>query len=235
MARSADTPHWMRHIFYRSERTRSTWKFRMGVVALVLLICWLNRGWLSLAIADSLICDANVTPSDAILVENFDPDYFVFERATRLRRDGFAARVLVPVPVDSDPSPLSAVALGTAELMANIARLGTIDIVAIRQVEPISLNAARDVLRFIERERIRSVIVVAPLFRSQRSALVYGATLGRAGITVRCEPVQAGRQREYWTQSSHGVQDILEQWVKLQYYKLYVLPFRLRIQETAHE
>ncbi len=77
------------------------------------------------------------------------------------------------------------VALGIAEVMARIARVGAIEIVPIREVEPITLNAARDVQRFLEREHIRSVIVVTPLFRSRRSALVYGATLGRAGIAVR--------------------------------------------------
>ena len=140
---------------------------------------------------------------------------------------GLAARVLVPVSTGSDTSKPNAVALGTAELMASLARLGPFEIVPIREVEPISLNAARDMLRFIERERIGSVIVVSPLFRSRRSALVYGATLGRAGITVRCEPVRGRRGVETWTESWHGIQDVAEQWLKLQYYRLYVLPFRL--------
>src|SRR5262249_24045868 len=112
-----------------------------------------------------------------------------------------------------------------------IARLGAMDIVPIREIEPISLNAAHDVLRFIEREQIRSVIVVSPLFRSRRSALVYGATLGRAGITVKCDPVQGIQTVYTWTKSWHGIQNVAEQWVKLQYYRLYVLPFRLETHE----
>ena len=47
------------------------------------VVVWLTRGWWTVAIARSLVCDANGAPSDAILVENFDPDYLVFERATR--------------------------------------------------------------------------------------------------------------------------------------------------------
>jgi len=89
------------------------------------------------------------------------------------------------------------------------------------------------VLRFMERERIRSVIVVSPIFRSRRSALVYGATLGRAGISIRCEPVQGTRGMDTWAWSWHGVQNVVEQWLKLQYYRLYVLPFWLRAQDTA--
>ena len=228
MVPSSDTPRWTRHIFYRSLHTRTTWKFRIGLAALVLFMGWLTRGWWSVAIAESLVCNANVAPSDAILVENFDPDYRLFERAAELRRAGLAPRVLVPVAAGQAAGDTNHVGLAQAEVMAKFARLDTMDTVPIREVEPISLNAAGDVLRYLNQEGIRSVIVVSPLFRSQRSALVYGATLGEAGITVRCEPVRAGRQVEYWTQSWHGIQDVLEQWTKLQYYKLYVLRFRLR-------
>jgi hypothetical protein len=102
-----------------------------------------------------------------------------------------------------------------------------------RLVEPVSLNAARDVQRYLERAGIRSVIVVTPLFRSRRSALVYEATLGRAGITVQCEAVQGTHGVDSWTGSWHGVQNVA-QWLKLQYYRLYVLPFRLRAQESDY-
>ena len=184
------------------------------------------RGW-TVALASSLVCNPHVARSDAILIDNFDPDYLLFERATQLRRAGLATRVLVPVSTGSDTSKPNPVALGTAELMASLARLGPFEIVPIRVIEPISLNAARDILHFIEQQRIRSVLVISPLFRSRRSALVYGATLGRAGITVRCEPVRGRRGVETWTESGHGIQDLAEQWLKLQYYRLYVLPFRL--------
>ena len=190
----------------------------------MLLASWLTRDWLSLVIADSLICDANAAPSDAILVENFDPSYLTFETATRLRNAGVASRVLVPVARSGDDDGVSRVSLGVTQLMADIAHLGSIEIVPIREVEPISLNAAGDILRFMERERIRSVVVVTPLLRSRRSALVYEATLGAAGIAVRCEPVRDGSEKQDWTRTWHGVQNASEQWVKLQYYRFYVLP-----------
>jgi hypothetical protein len=228
MRESSDIPRWTRHFVYRTEHTRTTWKFRVGFVAFVVVAAWMTRGWWTVAIARSLVCEANSAPSDAILVENFDPDYMVFKRAAALRRAGFATRMLVPIPTDQDNSEPSPVALGTAEVMAKIAHLGAMDIVPMRLVEPISLNAARDVLRFVEQERIRSVIVVSPLFRSRRSALVYGATLGRAGVSVRCEPVQETPDVNTWALSWHGLEDVVEQWLKLQYYRLYVLPFRLR-------
>jgi hypothetical protein len=217
---------WTRHFVYRAEHTRTTWKFRVGFVTLMLMAVWLTRGWWTIAVARSLVCDANAAPSDAIIVENFDPpEFHAFERAERLRRAGIAPRVLVPVWVDPGTSHVDDVSLATTEVMARIARLEAVSVVPVRQAEPISLNTARDVLRFVEQERIRSVVVVSPLFRSRRSAQVYRATLGPAGISVTCEPVQGTYAVDRWTGSWHGIEDVIEQLIKLQYYRLYVLPF----------
>jgi hypothetical protein len=227
MRESPDAPRWTRHLAYRTEHIRTTWKFRFGFIALVVVLMWLTHGWWTVAVARSLVCDANAAPSDAILVENFDSNYLVFERAANLRRAGFAPRVLIPVLADSRTSELSNVGIGTAEVLARISRIGPVDFVPMQEVEPISLNVSRDVLRFIERERIRSVIVVSPLFRSRRSALVYTAMFGRAGVAVTCTPAGHTNRVDTWTQSWHGIEEVLEQWIKLLYYRLYVLPFRL--------
>ena len=227
MQKLSTTPSWTRHLFYRAEHIRTTWKLRLGLLTLVVALLWLTNGWWTAAIARSLVCDASLAPSDAILVENFDPDYLLFERATQLRQAGFAQRVLVPTSTDPGTSEVNAVALGTVEVMARLSRIGPIETVPVREAEPITLNAARDLQHFLEREHIRSVIVVTSLFRSRRSALVHAATLGRAGIAVRCQPVQGVRAPDTWTRSWHGIQNVVEQWFKLQYYRLYVLPFRL--------
>ncbi|HPW19585.1 MAG TPA: hypothetical protein PLE61_02135 [Vicinamibacterales bacterium] len=218
---------WRRHFFYRSERTRTTWKLRLGALGLAAALLWFGRGWWTEAIARSLVCDPSLAPSDAILVENFDPDYLLFERARQLRRAGMAPRVLVPIALDRNGRKLNDVAQGVAEVMARISGVGDVEFVPVRQVEPITLNAARDAREFLENQRIRSVIVVTPLFRSRRSALVYAATLGRAGIAVHCVPVQGSRGVNNWTASWHGIQQIVEQWMKLQYYRFWVLAFRV--------
>ena len=228
MPESPKAPRWTRHLVYRAEQIRTTWKLRLGLLGVVVGALWLASGWWTGAIARSLVCDANLAPSDAILIENFDPDYLLFERARNLRRAGLAARVLVPISADPGTQEPNDVALSIAEVMARISRIGAIEVIPIRQVEPISLNAARDLQRFLEREHIRSVIVVTPLFRSRRSALVYCATLGHTGITVRCEPVQGSRGVDTWTHSWHGIDGVVQQWIKLQYYRWYVLPFRFR-------
>ena len=216
---------WTRHLVYRAEVTKTTWKLRIGVAVFVLLVLRLTSGWWTAAIARSLICDASVAPSDAILVETFDLNYPLFERAADLRHAGLAARVLVPLQAESSTREPKAITAAVMELMATRSGLGTVELVPVREVEPITLNATRDVQRFLEREHIRSVIVMTSLLRSRRSALVYAATLGRAGITVRYQPVPSAANADGWAQSWHGIQDVLQQWLKLQYYRLYVLPF----------
>ena len=224
----AQNPRWTRHFFYRREQLTTTWKFRALLVIVLGVAAWVTSGWWTVAIARSLVCESDPAPSDAILIENFDADYLSFERATRLRQTGLASRVLVPIKFDIETSQPNMVSIGTANLMATIAHLGGFEIVPTRDVEPISLNTARDIQRFMQREHIRSVVVVTPYFRSRRSALVYDATLGRAGIRVTCVPVNRGDQSvAIWIQSLHGIQDVAEQWVKLQYYRLYVIPFRM--------
>ena len=56
--------------------------------------------------------------------------------------------------------------------------------------------------------------------------LVYAATLGSAGVAVRCEPVQGTRGVRTGREAGTGSKTWLLQWVKLQYYRWYVIPFR---------
>src|SRR5687768_2017390 len=141
---------WNRHFVYRTERLRTTWKFRAAAVAALVLAAWMTHGWWTAAIARSLVCDSNTAISDAILIENFDAEYLLFERARHLRRDGLAPRVLVPVAADPRTRETNAVLRAIAETMANIGRLGAVEIIPVREVEPISLHAAADIRRFLK-------------------------------------------------------------------------------------
>src|SRR5215472_18576016 len=114
MRQSNGAASWTRHLVYRTEHTRTTWKFRLGFVALIVVTVWLTRGLWTVAVGRSLVCDANGAPSDAILVENFDPDYLVFERASQLRHDRLAPRVLVPIKADAGSADANAVAVEVA-------------------------------------------------------------------------------------------------------------------------
>ena len=182
------TPTWTRFFVYRAEGVRTTWALRLGVMALLVIVPWSTSACWTAALGRSLVCEASIAPSDAILVENFDPDYLLFERARQLRRGGLAPRVLVPVPTDRGTEEPNDVALGFAEVMARISGVGPIDVIPIRQVEPISLNAARDIQRYLERERIRSVIVVdAPL----PEPAIPTRLCGHARQRRHCRPLRA--------------------------------------------
>jgi hypothetical protein len=194
------------------------------VILGALLAGALTRGlWLPW-IARGLVCEETSASGDAIVVENFDPSYLVFERAAALQRTGSAMRVLVPVASSKeDGAVANPVSRGIAELMARFARLDSPEIVPIREAEPYALNAALQIRDALGGKNVHSVVVVAPAFRSRRSALVYDAVLGPAGIRVSCVPVYEGHTPEDWTTSWHGIEVVTEQFLKLQFYRVHVL------------
>src|SRR5712692_2751822 len=80
------------------------WRWRLAVPVIVVLAGVLTRGlWLP-SIGQSLVCAENVASADVLLLENFDPDYRLFERAATLQREGHSARVLVPTRTSSSDS-----------------------------------------------------------------------------------------------------------------------------------
>ena len=216
---------WRRHLFYTKQCVRTTWKLRLGVlVVATLALAATSRIWTS-AIARSLVCAQDVGPSDLVLVENFDPSYVLFERAAALQKAGLAPRTLVLVQVSQAPGVANPIFRGIAEIMARQARLETWEVLPIQEIEPISLNAAAQIRDHLARERVKSLIVVTRGFRSRRSALIYTNVLHDAGMEVRCDPVFGRATPEHWTATWHGMQEITEEFLKLQYYRFYVLPF----------
>jgi len=217
---------WTRFFFYRKEVLKTTWTFRLLVLASVLLLPWITRGLWAGALGKGLLCEeqGGGTGVDAIVVENFDVNYLVFERASELKRKGLTARVLVPVQAAPDTGEPDLVFGQIAELMGRTARIGELTMIPVRAAEPISLNTAYRVRDFLRKEGIRSVALVAPAFRSRRSAMIYGMVLAPAGISMRCVPVFGEQTPESWLDTWHGVEQILEQYVKLEYYRLFILP-----------
>jgi len=220
------TDRWTRFFFYRKEVLKTTWTFRLLVLASVLLLPWITRGLWAGALGKGLLCEEQGagTGVDAIVVENFDVNYLVFERASELKRKGLTARVLVPVQAAPDTGEPDLVFGQIAELMGRTARIGELTMIPVRAAEPISLNTAYRVRDFLRKEGIRSVALVAPAFRSRRSAMIYGTVLAPAGISMRCVPVFGEQTPESWLDTWHGVEQILEQYVKLEYYRLFILP-----------
>jgi len=217
--------NWRRHFFYTKESIRTTWTFRVATLVVILLTAVSTRGcWLP-QIGRSLVCVEDIAPSDAILVENFDPNYLLFERAAALEKAKLAPRTLVPVVASRDPKVANPVSMGVAELMARHARLEDWEAILISETEPITLNAAAQIRDHLAGDHIKSLVVVTSGFRSRRSSLVYRAVLGDLGTQVHCAPVFGPTTPERWAETWHGIQQVVEEFLKLQYYRFYVLPF----------
>jgi len=209
--------------FYGKESTKAMRKPWLAMIFLPILILYATHSFWSMRIGQSLTCTENIGPADIILVENVDPDYLLFERAAALRRAGLASRVLIPVQVSHESERGNSVSIGIAELMAHVAQIQAPEIMPIRASEPISLNAAYQIRDFLIKEHLTAIIVITPGFRSRRSSLIYQAVLARAGITVHCVPVFVGARLKDWTESWHGIQEVTNQFFKLQFYRFYVL------------
>ncbi len=98
------TSRLLHHFVYRKVSLKTTWKCRLLILMFVVLFAFLTRVFWIPWIGRSLVCREDVAPSDAILVENFDPDYRVFERAAALQKAGFSGRILIPTEAsEHDP------------------------------------------------------------------------------------------------------------------------------------
>ena len=103
------------------------------------------------------------------------------------------------------------------------------------ETEPISLNAALQIRDHLRRRNVRSLVVVTSAFRSRRSELIYRAVLGGGGPTVHCDPVFITATPEDWARQWHSIQEVTEEFLKLQYYRFYVIPFLLRAKVAERE
>ena len=61
------------------------------------------------------------------------------------------------------------------------------------------------------------------MFRSRRSFLIYSTVFRDAGIVTSCVPVFGRTTTENWMRTWHGIQEVVEQYGKLQYYRFFVL------------
>lgn len=227
MTPSISNTSWTRWFVTKKEVVKTTWAFKTAVTVVLVLLVYLTRPLWAHAVAESLVCGQTEhrEPVDAILIDDFESDYLLFERVRHLQESGLSSRVIAPVNVLADGS-ISPVGQEFVNVLARQARVRNVNTVPVGAGEPISLNAALRIRAFATENGIKSVMVVTPAFRSQRSMMIYQALLRPVGISAYCAPVFGGRRQDNWTRTWHGIQDVTLQFVKLQYYRWYVLPFR---------
>jgi hypothetical protein len=217
----------MKGIFFRrKEVTKTTLWFKLTVLAVLAAAAAaafaLRAAWLP-SLAELAVHQDALLPSDAIVIENYDPDYLSFETAAGLLEKGFAPRVFVPATSFRDPSRPGNVSKGIVDLMCRLARIPSPEIIPVRHDEPITLGVAVQIAAVLKREGIRSVIVVAPKFRSRRTYLTYSAVLEDSGIQLRCFPARAVRDTSNWWTTGHGIQEVTLELLKLGWYRFHVL------------
>ena len=183
LTRDETKSSWQSHFFCRKTLLKTTWKLRLAVLLVLPFLGFVTRGFWTLWVGQSLICREQTPPSDALLLENFDPDYLVFEHAAALHKAGLAPRIFVPVSASFDFARPDTLPKNIAEVMTHLAWMPEPEFIPIQEIEPISLNAAHQIRDYLAAEHLKSVIVVSPGFRSQRSFLIY-AVLSPAGIAV---------------------------------------------------
>jgi uncharacterized SAM-binding protein YcdF (DUF218 family) len=173
-----------------------------------------------------LTCQEHLNPADAILIDNFDQKYLLFERAASLYNSHYSSRVLVPTSSSEDPEAAT-LEMAIADVMIRIARLKSAEIVPVRQqLEPISLNVAYQIRDYLSAQHIRSVLVVTSGFRARRTGLIYKAILGEAGVAAFCVPVFGTTTPDNWTHTWHGMQEVALEFLKLNYYRILLLSQR---------
>src|SRR5207249_4660638 len=138
-------------------------------------------------------------------------------RAAALASQGLAPTTRLPVQVSCNPEVANPVSRGVTEVMARQARLEVWDIIPIQESEPISLNAATQIRDHLAGDHIKSLLIVTSGFRSRRSSLVYRGVLGDVGTQVHCAPVFGQTTPERWIDTWHGIQQVTEEFLKLQY------------------
>jgi hypothetical protein len=204
--------------------TKRTWIAGLLIISALLGVFIASERIWSNYVGEFLACENSMLQADAILVENLDDDYLLFEKAAELIKEQKAKFAIVLVAGNArNLDKFEKVQKGFADVMINTSGLSDVELLPIEQNEPITLNAGIQVAKRIKiKNDIRSVLVIASGFRSKRTDLVYKLLLNRIGVTVSCLPVWGNRRPDNWTSSLHGIQDVLLQYIKLFYYQLII-------------
>jgi hypothetical protein len=208
-----------------NSKAKTHWKLRIAVLVIVAvgLLVFFTRAFWAEHLYASLVCEERIPHSEALMLDNFDTHFYVFEHAAMLQRDGIAEKVFVPLPDLDETEAPRVVSRTVLDVLARGAGLSNFEVIPIQIKEPISLNASKQMRDALVSRHIRSVVLVTPRTRSRRSLLIYKKVLTPAGIEVGCAPVSGQISGNNWTTTWHAMVDVILEFLKLQYYRFYVL------------
>ena len=175
--------------FYEDRVLKTTWKLRIGICSVLILFLLLTGRYWMIAIGHSLVYQDELARSDIILIVDFDFDYLLFEAAAELQSKDFAPRVLVTGWTRGNrPSP-DAWVRQIIHVISSAARVQNLEIIGVREIEPITFNVAKQVGDALRSEDVRSMIVVSQAFRSKRTSDIYRKVFEPLGVQIYCSPV----------------------------------------------
>lgn len=211
-------------LFQRKTKRKTTWSIRFLILSLLLSVFIYNYSIWCKAVGWFLVCEFNDLQADTILIENFDDNYLLFEKAAELISQEKSKFAIVFVKAnETNPDRLELVNKGFAEVMIRTSGIRNVELMPIEEIEPIAFNAALQVRKsLMERGNIKSVIIVTSGFRSKRTYMIYKHLFEKIGITASCLPVWGNRRPENWIFSWHGVQDVFLQYIKYFYYLILI-------------
>ncbi|MBI4446475.1 MAG: hypothetical protein HY645_11270 [Acidobacteria bacterium] len=208
--------------------TRTTWKFRLLLLALFGLVFVLPYEFWLVRLANSLVQQDPLVGSDAILMENWNlPQLSIFYETASLQKSGYATRALIPEFVETRRTLLAGIRLpkdfdSLIRLYCREAGLDpkSIERIPVEAIDPITLNTARQLSVSLKARRVRSIIMVSSFYRSKRSALAFKKFLEPEGIKVICHPVNEVFSVGTWWKTKDGWIMVPLEFVKLNYYRL---------------
>ncbi len=216
----------LRELFlYKEEVVKTTWKLRITLFAVFMIFCLVTgRFWL-VWVGQSLIYEDKLAPTDVILVENFEAPFLAgLSRAVKLRDEGYSERILVVRLIPRESRFISSNFLGQVwDSYCQAVGIDDPEIVAVEQVEPVTKNMAKQLASTLKKTSVESAILISGIFHSKRSCLVYREVLEPLGIQLRCLPVSGAVDPDHWWKTSHDALYVVEEFLKLQYYRLFVL------------
>jgi len=213
---------------YEVRKLKTTWKLRIGVILALILFALLTGNYWLVAIGHSLVHEDELVRSDVILIEDFElGDYLLYEAAAGLQDRELGTRVLVTGWTRSNRTSPDPWVRQVIQTISSAAGVEGPEIIGMRELEPITLNVARQLGDALRKDNVRSVIVVSNAFRSNRSSRVYRKVLEPLGIQVYIAPVFGTRKPKNWWRTWHGIQEVIQEFLKLQYYRFFVLPKQL--------
>ena len=141
---------WLNQFFYRKEVWKTTWKFKFVLIVLLAGCLFLTKGFIEKELAESLVFRDPIEASDVAVVENFDPNYLLFEETAKLVKGGKIDKIYVPVKYNRLQTGPNGVSQGVVEVMSRIARIKEYELILINESEPIRFNAALQVRDYLQ-------------------------------------------------------------------------------------